>query len=240
MGSGLEVRAGLGVAGGLAVAGYVIRMRLLRARFAAVIDERNRIARDLHDSLAQYFAGIGFQLERLASRMQGQPTSASRLLSSTKQMVQRGRMESRHIIWNLRNEEVINLPLDKALEQVMAEMPFSSSVSVEVSVEGRSRALARKVQEEILHVAREAVVNAVVHGRAQVVSVHVEFEDHALTLEIADDGDGFDVDGDEASLNFGLQGMGERAERLGGHINIRSDRGVGTTVTFSIGALDGS
>ncbi len=208
-----------------------LRIGFVRARFSATLVERNRIARDLHDSLAQYLSGIGYQLERLHHQLKNSPDKARDILRDTKQMVALCRLEARQTIWNLRSQDLQGRSLGEILGELSKQLRLSGSADVTVSVTGRERPLPRGGQAELMRIVQEATANALVHGHAHNVRVSLAFGDRDLCLRIEDDGAGFVPGGAEgAPLHFGLVGMHERAERIGGRLSVDSQPGQGATV----------
>jgi signal transduction histidine kinase/ligand-binding sensor domain-containing protein len=211
---------------GAAVIVFVIqrlRVRQVETRFAAVLAERNRIARDLHDTLAQVFSAIGFQLDGLAGRFDRE---ASEDLRRLRQMIAHGRLAARNVVANLRGEAAA-----RGLAASLRELPrLYEGVAFLVDVAGETRALAPAVERELLRISEEAVSNAIAHGRAGHLSIELRFEPHATELWIRDDGAGFAAGTDGLPGGFGLLGMRERASRIGATLEIDSEPGVGTEV----------
>ncbi len=227
---------GVAVAGLLAFAVQRLRVRQVRRRFAAVLAERNRIARDLHDSLAQGFAGIGYQLDHLDQSLADADAGARKALTVLRTLVRASRLEARQAIWNLRAEEPDGRPLAQRLRETAQQARLSSAAGVELTVDGQERSLSPVVEQELVRVAQEATTNALVHGRAQRVDILLTFEDEAVRLAVQDDGAGFEPTAAPSpeTQHFGLAGMAERAARIGGTLQITSARGQGTLVTLVV------
>jgi signal transduction histidine kinase len=191
---------------------------------AAVLSERSRIARDLHDGLAQELAFITARARLLAHG-----TAQSSVAASVAAAAERALDESRGAIWAL------TLPLDEPLDRTIAQAAEDVAVRAEVEVDldlgWRGRA-PHEVQQTLVRIVREAITNATRHGAARAVAVRLRGGD-ALHLEIEDDGCGFDprdVDG----RGFGLRSMKERANAVGGTIVVSAARGRGTIVRVAI------
>jgi signal transduction histidine kinase/ligand-binding sensor domain-containing protein len=219
-------------AGAVLAAGVALRLRALRARFAAVLAERHRIARDLHDTLAQVFAGLGFQIDRLIARRaaQGDPEPE---LEQLRRMAGQGRRATRAAVWNLRAGTGKPGSIVRGLEELTG---LHDGARVCLHVEGTPYALPIAAETEVLFVAQQAVSNAVEHGRAREIGLDVDFGPKTFELWIRDNGAGFDpaAASGNAPGHFGLIGMRERAERAGGKLVIESVPDVGTEIGIII------
>jgi signal transduction histidine kinase/ligand-binding sensor domain-containing protein len=219
----------------LLAAAYVVRMRYHQVRFNTVLAERNRIARDLHDSLAQYFTGIAYQLERLTMVLRKDPDSALDINEETKLMLAQCRLEARQAIHNMRQESVAQDSFSDSLRAVAAETRISGTAMVDVAVSGPERGLPTRLQRELLRIAQEATVNALAHAKATLIELRVTFSSDSVSLTITDNGTGFDSGSDNKKpLHYGLQGMRERAAALGGEFHLESKASVGTTIIVSV------
>ncbi|SFS09312.1 Two component regulator propeller [Granulicella pectinivorans] len=220
------------VVGGLVGLGYWLRVRALRVRFDAILAERNRMAREVHDTLAQGFVGISLQLEVTGMMLaQGHVEGAKKQVDETKALVREGLADARQSIWELRSGAV-----DGGLPERMRSMVDrlkTESVRVELAVGGTYRALEPELEREVMRVAQEAVTNAVRHARAGLVVVDLRYQPVELTLAVRDDGAGFAPE-QVASGRFGLVGMRERAERIGGRLEIESSAESGTVVRLRV------
>jgi signal transduction histidine kinase len=187
----------------------------------AVLEERRRVARDLHDGVAQELAFIATQT-RWFLRTPDDPAPLGQIMDA----VERALDESRSAIAAL--SRPIDEPLDLALghaaldiaNRVGARLQLDLDEDVDVPPDWR---------DALLRIAREAVANAVRHGRARTVGLHLH-EDEGVWLRITDDGEGFDLSAPRSNQSFGLTSMRERAESLGGRFNISSAPGAGTTI----------
>jgi len=219
----------------LLAAAFVVRMRYHQARFNTVLAERNRIARDLHDSLAQYFTGIAYQLERLTMVLRKDPDSALDINEETKLMLAQCRLEARQAIHNMRQESVAQESFAESLRAVASETRISGIATVDVAVSGPERSLPTRLQRELLRIAQEATVNALAHAKATLIELRVTFSSDSVSLTITDNGTGFDPGSDNKKpLHYGLQGMRERAAALGGEFHLESKASVGTTIIVSV------
>jgi signal transduction histidine kinase/streptogramin lyase len=210
----------------------VQRMRLKRAEreFNAVLGERNRIAREVHDTLAQGYVGISVQLEVLAELLrQSQVDAAQKHLDLTRGYVREGLADARQSIWALRSQDSGETTLPVKLRR-MVESAGSSELEAQFSIFGAYRPLPPGTEQEILRVVQEAIHNVKKHAGARNLSVQLEYGPQQIALDVRDDGQGFQVDGSSAPGHYGLTGMRERAAVIGGTLDVMSERGTGTTV----------
>lgn len=208
-------------AGGAAYLVYAARVRRVEARYAGAMEERGRIAREIHDGLAQGIIGISLQLEVVGRLMGTSVEAAGAQLEAAKGMVRESLAEARKAIWELR-EDVGELPVRMGTMMHRVAGPMGT-----LEVTGTYRALEAEVEEELLRIAQEAVTNAVRHSRGTLVAARLVYEVGRLELTVRDDGRGFDP-GAEVG-RFGVRGMRERAEKIGGRLEVESGDG-GTMV----------
>ena len=225
---------------GLAVyAAHKWRMRLMRARFQIVLQERSRLTREMHDTLLQGFAGVVFQLEAATRQMDSQPdASRARLLRALEQADQSLR-EARMALSCLRMPELENSTLPEALRRAAAAIVDGSASRFHMDVTGRPRELPYDVQANLFVIAREAVNNAVAHAQAGRIQVSVDYGADAVTLIVRDDGRGFDLEQPRPSDHWGLSGMQERARDIGADLTIHTAPGEGTEVEVVVGTHTG-
>ncbi len=208
-----------------------LRITRLKARYALIEGERNRIAGDLHDTLAQVFSAMGFQLDSAAGLAgEGAPVLKERL-KRVRQMVAHGRLAARNVILNLRSERG-DAPPGRGL-QIMLEAipPVYDSAQIAVNITGEARPIAPAIENELFHIAQEAVSNAIEHGKASLISIDLEYAADRIELWIHDDGLGFEArERGTEEPRFGLKGMKERAARVGGTFTMHTEAGVGTEI----------
>lgn len=192
----------------------------------AVLEERRRIARDLHDGLAQELAYIATETGSFATA--DDPDGRLAALGAS---AQRALGEARRAIAALTASD--DQSLEDAIAQAAEEIAHRSGINVALDLEPGIR-LGGRTREDLLRILREAVTNAARHAHADVVEIRLR--NHAgVTLQVHDDGQGFDAGDDEANrVGYGLRSMRERAERLGGDLKVWSLRGVGTEVEVRI------
>jgi len=230
----------------LAVAALILlifRRRVLRVEreFGAVMAERNRIAREIHDTLAQGYVGISLQLEVLGELLRhNRNEAAAKHLAVTQGLVREGLNDARQSIWALRSQDSSEQTLPIRLRRLV-EQAEDRDLTADLEVHGAYRALAPDAEQEVLRIAQEAIQNVKRHAAASRLSVRVDYEERAVSLSVTDDGKGFVVSGaNQASKaaegHYGLTGMHERTALIHGEIEIVSEPGSGTTVKLHVPA----
>jgi ligand-binding sensor domain-containing protein/signal transduction histidine kinase len=215
---------------------YRMRVRNVELRFSAVLAERTRIAREIHDTLAQDIVGISVQLE-LVSRLLSSSVDAARLqLDAARGMVKSSLAEARSSIWNLRSATSSVNDLPARLNRIVKQAADKGQVKPRFQVRGTYRAAPAAVEDQLLRVAQEGVNNAVRHAKASVIEVTLSYDAHTLQLSMDDDGEGFTYDAAAFAEggHFGLQGMRERAAEIGGTLQVASEPGKGTHITLRV------
>ncbi len=215
---------------------YNLRLRQIRQRFSLVLEERGRLAREIHDTLAQGFVGISSQLDAVALTLNGHVDVARKHLDLARKMVRHSLTEARRSVMDLRASALEGHDLPAALSEAAPQWTAGSTVQIRVDVQGENRPLPEETEQHLLRIAQEAVTNAVKHARASHVSIHLEMASRELSLRVADNGRGFEQDEafSEVGGHFGLLGMRERAERLGGELHLHSEPGRGTEVAVTV------
>jgi len=229
---------GLCAAGIIALALLAFRLRLtqVHTRYEAVLAERNRIAREMHDTLIQGCASASALLEAVVSLGPSLDGETRGLLDSARDQVRATVEEARNAVWNLRRGEDTAPEIGPLLEQIARQASHLSHVPVKFDTRGRAVPLDGDAEHVLLMVAREAVYNAVRHAQAKEVRVNVRFAGDSARVEIADDGCGFDpaevmvLEG----AHFGLVGMRERVESVGGRFSVESAVAKGTRICAEV------
>jgi signal transduction histidine kinase len=214
---------------------YRLRLRRLNNQFQAVLAERNRVAREIHDTLAQSFVGVSVQLELTAQLLaHSQIDAAGQQIDRTREYVREGLAEARRSIWDLRAATAQHT-LPTRLTRV-AEQASTESLPILVNIGGTYRAVDAKLEDEILRIAQEALSNVARHAHASRVSIDLRYHSNRLTLTIADDGRGFDAADNSLPSrgHFGVQGMRERAAQIHAQLVVESAPGQGTTVKLEV------
>ncbi len=229
--------------GALAAAVLLIlrwRLYLTRQGFEAIMAERNRIAREIHDTLAQGYVGVSVQLEVLDEMLKRQRVEAAAgQLQRLKTLVSEGLEDARRSIWALRSQDASEQTLPVRLKR-LAEKMTAAETRTTVDIHGATRVLSAEVEDELLRIAQEAVQNVKKHARARHLALRLEYDESTVVLTVTDDGCGFPATllqaGGPSSPagHYGLIGMTERAEGIGATMEITSEPGKGTTVRITL------
>ena len=215
---------------------YRFRLKRVESQFAAVLAERNRIAREIHDNLAQEMLGISVQLEVVARTMPASAELARTHLDRVRMLVRHGIAEARRYVWDLRSQALDKNDLPAALSDTARRLTTETAVSAKVEVSGTFRPLSPLIEGNLLRIGQEAINNAVRHAQARNILVNLKFDARRVQLSVRDDGHGFNyqesMNGD--AKHFGLVGMQERAVRIGGTLKVDSRAGEGTEVLVDV------
>jgi signal transduction histidine kinase/DNA-binding NarL/FixJ family response regulator len=200
-----------------------------QSRELAVTEERNRLAREIHDTLAQSLTGMVLQIQVVEDLIDGAPAQARAELRSLQATARATLEEARRSVWGLRPPVLEDASLVEALERLMRESAAAGGFSGSVRVTGRPRPLLPSVEAGLYRVAQEALANVVRHARARGALVQLRFEAGDVALVVNDDGRGIDWDRPPApDGGFGLTSMSERARLMGGALTVESAPGAGT------------
>jgi len=217
---------------GVLVGLYLLRLRRLRGKFDAVLAERNRMAREIHDTLTQDFVATSLQLDLISQQLgRGKVETAMEQVKRTRQLVTEGLDEARRSIWELRaNNSQDSLPT--RLTRIVEQDTYAV-LSPRLHLGGAYRELEARVERELLRIVQEALSNVLHHAKATEVSVDLHYSSDTLMLTIEDNGVGFSVDeGFHKAGHYGLLGMKERASLIDGALEIVSEPGRGTRITL--------
>ena len=220
---------------------YWLRVRSVRAQFQAVLGERTRIAREIHDTLAQGFAAVSVQLELVSQLLPTSIESARKSLDTARALVRSSLDEARASIWDLRSQSAEQETLATRIRKMADKTGAPAGMKTQLQVNGIYRPLAPEVETEIERIAKEAVVNAVRHSGAQTINLRMTYDARDFEMTVRDNGKGFaGTPPDGRSGHFGITGMRERAAKIGGHLEIASEPGEGTEVrvTLRLGRQD--
>jgi signal transduction histidine kinase len=196
--------------------------------------ERNRIARDLHDTLAHTLSGLSVQLETVKAYWDIDQQMARSILDKSLLAAHSGLEETRRALKALRASPLDDLGLALALNAMVRDMTLSSNLALDLSIPDKMPALSPDSEQSIYRIAQEAVRNVVSHANAKNLSVKLESLEGKTTLGVHDDGIGFDIEKSSKGGHFGLLGMRERAQLIGGELTIISKPGHGTTIQLII------
>lgn len=202
---------------------------LEEARRAAVLEERKKIARDLHDTLAQGFTGVIVQLEAADDALlAGEYKAAARHVLRAATLAREGLSETRGCVHGLRPQALEGTTLDDALRRVVAGATEGTSVHTSVQIRGRVCDVPRQFHTNLLHIAQEALSNTLKHARATSFSVRLSVSEKELRLEFRDNGLGLRPTADHGGV--GLAGIRERVQEIGGRLSVISSWGGGTRI----------
>jgi ligand-binding sensor domain-containing protein/two-component sensor histidine kinase len=213
---------------------YRLHVRNLRQRFAAVFEERNRLAREMHDTLIQGCVGVSALLEAASSAREVSPSISDELFDRARNEVRATVDEARLAVWNLRQS--FGEGLAPAISQLTRRLSLETGIPIGFESSGAPLDLGAESERSLLMIVREALQNALRHAAPEHVSVSLSSGRHGLQVEIEDDGRGFDpsILNSPNGQHYGLIGMRERAERLGGRLSLTSAPGKGSQVRLSI------
>jgi signal transduction histidine kinase len=254
--SALVVARFFGVTGvGLGFAWLIQRQREHRAALAeanrklaqyaaateqlAVSQERNRMARELHDTLAHSLSGATVQLEAVQALWDMKPQEARQMLDQALEATQSGLTEARRALQSLRASPLNDLGLALAISDMAKSTAARGSLHLELEAQNHVENLSPEVEQCVYRVAQEAMANVARHAEATSLRVILRHDPRALTLTIADDGHGFDP----AQVNearYGLQGLRERAEMIGASLSVDSQQRTGTTIQLVVPLTEAS
>jgi len=227
---------GLGAILALVFGWWLLRLRLQQAEArSAVLGERNRMAREIHDHLAQGFTGVLLQLEaaeaRLA-RMQGDPEPVLTRLDHARNLAVASLQEARRSVMVLRPRKPEGTDLLGALRLLTDRLLAGTDIQVELAVTGKIRPLRENLEEELLRMAQELMTNALRHGKARWVRVVLEFQPRQVRINVEDDGRGFDPKA--AVAGYGMRSIRESISKLRGYMDIDSSQGLGSRITITL------
>jgi len=215
-------------------AAHQFRLRQLHGRFAAVLQERNRLAREMHDTLIQGCVGVSALLEAHSSLGETQNGGGGELLDYARTQLRSTIDEARQAVWNLR--QTTPSEIAPQLERMAGQISHEFGVPVKCHVSGKPFGFDQSTVHEVLMVASEALYNAVRHGRPTIIQLDAAFEPDRCIMKITDDGTGFDPAALSTSPNghYGLIGIRERVERFGGKFTLASRVGAGTELIIEV------
>lgn len=205
-----------------------------QARTNALTDERNRLAREIHDTLAQAFTGISLQLEAAKNILVQQPETAKSYLDQARDLTRQGLSEARRSVHALRSQALETESLVRALQKSLTQMTLNTSLQTEFQLQGTPTLLEEGLQLNLLRIGQEAITNALRHAQAQTLTVTLTFTDQQVSLGIVDDGVGFEPQNAADITGFGLVGIHERTARYKGQVQIMSQPGKGTSIEVTL------
>ena len=215
---------------------YRWRVHHVEARFSAVLAERTRIAREIHDTLAQGFVGISVQLELVAQMLATSPQSVREQLNQTRKLVRDSLSEARRSIWNLRSNDAGTVDFASRFSTAIRQRTAGGPLETNIQFTGTYRPLPEEIESELLKIALEAVANVLQHAGATRVDIQVQYDAGRLKMQIEDNGVGLSsgVAASRPEGHFGLIGMRERTQTIGGSFTVDSRPGAGARITVEL------
>ncbi len=224
----------------LGIGAQLLRQRdqLQKGQMGMVMEERNRIASECHDTLMAGFAAVSWQLEATANLLDsadGEQIPAADSLEMARSMVSHCQAEARRIIWDLRNSDRITTKLSEALTDAVEAHRLRDDAKMHLAVQGNEVALSPSAVHHLVCIGQEAITNALRHARPSLIHVQLQFESDSLSLSVRDNGCGFAAqDSDLRAGHFGIPVMEERARKLGGTFRMTSSSSKGTEVEVTV------
>jgi signal transduction histidine kinase len=215
---------------------YQFRLWQIKMRFEAVLDERGRLAREMHDTVIQGCASVSALIEALASLLKREDKLTQNLIEHARTQLRSTIDEAREAVWNLRRNKAAENSFGTALKGMAEQIGKEYRISISCELTGRPFLLNQFATHELLMMVREALYNAVLHAKPERIEIRAAFARDDLTLEVRDDGCGFDPAAIEAHADhhYGLVGMRERVQQVGGRFHLASAQGKGTEVQIQI------
>lgn len=205
-------------------------------QFKAVLAERTRLARDLHDTLEQMLTGIALHLDATAKLAERNPDASNQHLQMARSWLRQSQVDLRRSIWDLRSRELEQFDLASALRHTAEQLVSNSGAELQFHTTGGPQQLPEVVEENVLRIGQEALTNIAKHAQATKLDITLDYHPHELVLHIEDNGVGFNhpAPGLPENGHYGLIGMTERARRLNSELVIRSQPGRGTRLTVRV------
>jgi PAS domain S-box-containing protein len=200
------------------------------AEAASILEERNRMAREIHDVLAQAFTGILLHVGAAAEQITKKPATAQAHLETVDELARSGLAEARRSVSALRPKLLEEGNLFSALNQLTVQMKSSTDTHITCKMIGAVYTLSPDIESHLLRIGQEALTNAVKYAYATVIEVELVYGETQCMLRVKDDGQGFEVEQLSSVQGFGLLGMSERVEQMGSELIIQSQLGQGTEV----------
>ncbi len=205
--------------------------RLLETQVGAIVAERTRFAREIHDTLAQGFTGIMMQLNATEQRMEVDAAGARQHLEKARELARQSLDEARRSVSALRPASLAGGSLLAAIERLGQQVTSASGIELYTLEDGAPYALPGDREAHLLRIAQEALTNAVRHGAPRRIDVRLRYEARAVVMEVRDDGRGIDA---QHAPGFGLENMRERAHEIGAEFRILSEAGQGTSIVTTL------
>ncbi len=206
-----------------------------QAEAASILEERNRMAREIHDTLAQAFTGILAQVGAAKQVLTDDLEAAQAHLDLIKELARTGLVEARRSVIALRPQLLEEGSLQSALHRLVAQIRTAATdTTLYYEIEGTVYSLPTEVESNLLRIGQEALTNAIRHANADEIRVELVYDRAQVCLRVKDNGQGFGVGSIPYAEGFGLLGMSERAERIGAQLMIMSQPGHGTEIIVTV------
>jgi signal transduction histidine kinase len=219
---------------GLLVLALVVNFvyhRIAHWRLQGVLEERQRLAHEMHDTLAQSFAGIGFQLQAIRNRLPEEESAVLQQLDLASNLVRHSHEEARRSIATLRPESLESEDILAALERCARRMVEGGTVEVVVEREGDQRPIPLRIADTLYRIGQEAIANAVRHAQPGMLTIRLTYSNNLACLQIEDNGAGFQKG--NGLGGFGIRGMKRRAQSISAEFHIESEPGAGTRIRIN-------
>ena len=211
------------------------RLARISRHFQAVLEERNRLAREVHDTILQGCTGVSAVLEAVSSLDAEEVVLKHSLVESAREQIRITINEAREAVWALRHERETPEDLTELMDRMRRQLSRDLAIPIDCTIEGEPFLVNRPIAHELVMIAREAVQNAANHGDPSLVRMQLGFREDNLALAVDDDGCGFEPDSVSSDgMHFGLVGMRERVAKLGGTLELKSTLSVGTSISVHI------
>ena len=207
--------------------------RQTTTQFSAILEERSRISREIHDTLAQGLTGIIMQLEAADGLMSDAPDELRRHVSRARESAKSTLLETKHSIWELRPAILENDNFQTALGKIAEQLLSNCPTRVDIQMTGAAT-LPAFIEDSLIRITQEALWNIRKHAGAKVVNIEIHLEQDVVRLDIKDDGVGFDSDSLPNAGRFGLIGIRERIQKLKGQFTILSRANEGTELIVAL------
>ena len=217
-----------------AVVVALLRNQTIRRLSEERVNERTRLAAELHDTIAQNLTGAAIQLETAEALASNGPAGLRRILASAVKIMHVSREELRDCIWDLRNQTLDEKRVEDALRRTL--LPYLCGTRLRIRFPVNRADISDSSAHAAVSVTRELVSNAIHHGHPNLISIAGTLEGNTIKFSVTDDGDGFDVEHSPGPRegHFGLSGIRERVRKLGGTFLVKSKPGNGTKATIAL------
>ncbi|NJL20033.1 MAG: GAF domain-containing protein [Leptolyngbyaceae cyanobacterium SM1_3_5] len=208
-------------------------MRLAEeAKQAAILEERNRMARDIHDTLAQSLTGVVMQLNAATEFLISQPAQTQTCITRAQNLAKQGLAEARRSVWLLYDSNLNPLGLPDSLTRLVEQMT-TRTVHISLTIVGTPCCLDAAINMALLRIAQESLTNALRHAQPQTIHLQLTYTPQQIQLQVRDDGCGFDLQ-QPTERGLGIVGMGDRAKAISAQLQIESKLGIGTQTIVTV------